>query len=179
VNVTGAEGVRRWESAGTITSVNFPKNPPVSRLLSAVAKDERGEFVVDALGTDGGAHPRNVQVERGMALVRLEAWTLQEFVRKVSYVPSRILGLMNKGHLSPGADADVTIIDEATGRACMSMALGRLVMLDGAVIGEGTTAITTSHGVEYVRRLGLRPYVVNVDDGAFYANAPGDLPRPL
>lgn len=179
VNVTGADGVRRWESAGTVTSVNFPQNPPISRLLAAVAKDGRGEFVVDALGTDGGAHPRNVQVERGMALVRLEAWTLQEFVRKVSYVPSRILGLVNKGHLSVGADADVTVVEEATGKACMSMALGKLVMLDGAVIGEGTTAITTSCGVDYVKRLGLRPYVVNVDDGVFYSLAPGDLPRPL
>jgi N-acyl-D-aspartate/D-glutamate deacylase len=179
INVAGEEGVSWWESANTVTSVNFPKNPAVSRLLSAITKDEEGEFVVDALATDGGAHPRNVAVERGMALVRMEAWTLSEFVRKVSYVPSRVLGLTNKGHISPGADGDLTVIDPSSGRAFMSMGSGRLIMANGTVVGTGTTIITTETGKPHVEKIGLKPYIVDVSKGSLYKDVPGDIPRPF
>ena len=179
INVTGEAGVRRWESAGTVTSVNFPKNPPVSRMLSAIAKDDDGEFIVDALATDGGGHPRNVAVERGMCLVKLECWTMQEFVRKVSYVPSRILGLTQKGHLGVGADADITVIDHGTGKACMSVSAGNLVLVDGALVARSTRIITTAAGKDYVEKLGFESYVVDIEDGVFYESAPGDLPRPF
>lgn len=179
VNVTGEEGVECWQNADTVASVNFPQNPPVSRLLSAIAKDKKGEFVVDALATDGGAHPRNVAVERGMALVGMEAWTLTEFVRKVSYVPSRVLGLTNKGHISPGSDADLTVIDAPTGKAVMSMGSGHLIMVNGVVVGKGTTIITTESGKRYVEELGLRPYVIDISKGFLYRGTPGDIPRPF
>ncbi len=179
INAAGEEGVSWWESANTVTSVNFPKNPAVSRLLSAITKDEEGEFVVDALATDGGAHPRNVAVERGMALVRMEAWTLSEFVRKVSYVPSRVLGLTNKGHISPGADGDLTVIDPSSGRAFMSMGSGRLIMANGTVVGTGTTIITTETGKPHVEKIGLKPYIVDVSKGSLYKDVPGDIPRPF
>ncbi len=179
INVVGEEGVEWWENAGTVTSVNFPKNPAVARLLSAITKDEKGEFVVDALATDGGAHPRNVAVERGMALVKMEAWTLTEFVRKVSYVPSRVLGLTNKGHISPGSDADITVIDPSLGEAIMSMGSGRLILANGVVVGSGTTIITTELGKSYVEKLGLKPYIVDISEGALYEGTPGDIPRPF
>lgn len=179
INVTGEAGVRRWESLDTITSVNFPKNPAVSRFLSAIMKDDNGEFIVDALATDGGGHPRNVAVERGMYLVKLEAWTLSEFVRKVSYVPSRVLGLLNKGHLSVGADADVTVIDPVSCRATMSLNSGKLLLVNGNLVGEGTTIVTTRAGEEYVRNMGFKTYLVDLEDGVFYKGVPGDMPRPF
>ena len=79
----------------------------------AVAKKKGGSFVVDCLCTDGGAIPRNVIVPMGLGLVNLEAWTIDEFVVKTSLNPAKWLGLNTKGHLSPGADADITVVSLA------------------------------------------------------------------
>ena len=43
-------------------------------------------------------------------LVGKKILTLREAIKKITVNPARILGL-NKGTLSPGADADITIID--------------------------------------------------------------------
>ncbi len=179
VCVRGEEGLSWWKDADTVTSVNMPLNPGVSRLLSAIAKDDNGEFLVDALATDGGAHPRNVAVEMGMSLVKMEVWSLSEFVRKVSYIPSRALGLTNKGILFNGADADITVIDPSLGKAVMSMGSGRLIMVNGTVVGKGTTIITTKIGEQYVKKIGLKPYITDVSESAIYKDVPGDIPRPF
>ena len=76
--ITGEEGYRIWLDAKTATGVSFPVNNPASMHILATAKMPLGEFVVDAISTDGGAIPRNVQLERGAALVRLGALTWPE-----------------------------------------------------------------------------------------------------
>ncbi|MEG2005698.1 MAG: amidohydrolase family protein, partial [Bilophila sp.] len=42
--------------------------------------------------------------------------TLPRFVAVVATAPARIMGLPDKGHLSPGADADITVLDPADER---------------------------------------------------------------
>ncbi len=169
INVTGEKGVQVWSLADTVVSVNFPVNSPESRFLCAVAKDEEGDFVVDAIATDGGGHPRNVAVEFGLGLVRAEGLTLSEFVQKASYTPAMILGLLNKGHLSPGADADITVADLETCRPVMAFNAGRLIMHGGAVVGSGTRIITTGRGLSSVGETGLEAYEVDSREGLFYA----------
>ncbi|MGI6575483.1 MAG: amidohydrolase family protein [bacterium] len=98
----GEEGVRYWRSRGTDGTVSFAVNPGESRYLIATAKRADGSFVVDAIGTDGGGIPRNTIVELGLPMVKFAGFTLEEFVRKGSINPARILGLQNKGHLGAG-----------------------------------------------------------------------------
>ena len=44
-------------------------------------------------------------------MVDLGGLSLQELVAKISYQPARLLGLANKGSLTAGRDADITIVD--------------------------------------------------------------------
>ena len=83
----GESAVSTWEAAGTAVGVTFPVTPPESSLSLSVARHADGEFVVDALATDGGGIPRNYLVDRGLALVQLGALTLADFVRKAAWAP--------------------------------------------------------------------------------------------
>lgn len=164
----GEEGVRYWRSRGTDGTVSFAVNPGESRYLIATAKRADGSFVVDAIGTDGGGIPRNTIVELGLPMVKFAGFTLEEFVRKGSINPARILGLQNKGHLGLGADADVTVLDWERNKAQMTIANGKLVMYDGAVVGQGATFITTAAGKANVESYGLQPLVVDYKTGGGY-----------
>ncbi len=157
---TGAKAVEAWRARNTELGVSFMANPSEPRLRLATAKDEKGRFIVDALATDGGGIPRNVIVEMGLALVRLEAWTLADFVEKSSVAPARALGLANKGHLGVGADADITVLDLERGRPRMAFVAGEAIMKDGAVLGRGTRLITTPLGEDAAREAGIAGPVV-------------------
>lgn len=167
----GAAGVEALNAFGTELIVCFAVNPPVPRLLLATAKRSDGSFIVDAIATDGGGIPRNVIAEWGMALVRLEALSLADLVRKASLLPARLLGLRDKGHLGPGADADVALIDPDGGRVTGTIALGRPVFWRGVVIGHGTRVLTTERGAAAVRAAGLTPRVIHLAESGFYRRA--------
>lgn len=154
VLISGQEGVKYWKEAKTDIGASFPVNVPQSTFLCATSKDENGKFIVDAISTDGGSIPRNVAVRSGLALVRYAALTLEEFVRKVSTVPAQMFGMTSKGHLSVGADADVTVLDLAEGEPVMSLAKGRTIMIDGIVLGQQGTMITTAAGHKAVKAAG-------------------------
>ncbi len=166
--VTGDEGVRLWEDADTDMPMSFPVNSPQSTFLAATAKNDAGDFIVDAISTDGGANPRNVAVERGMALVRYGALTLSELAEKLSAAPADMFGLTSKGHLGEGADADVTVIDGERGLARMTIAGGRPIMLDGVIIGCGGTVITTGEGAAAVRDAGFPAHISATEDTRLY-----------
>jgi len=165
---TGKAAVDYWRGRGTDTTVSFNVNPPEPRLRLATAKRQSGDFVVDCISTDGGGIPRNVIVDMGLSLVRLQALSLAEFIRKTSTNPARILGLKNKGHFGADADADITVLDLTRQKAVLSMANGTLVMYQGHVCGRGGRFITTTAGVSAVREKGLQPIVVDLADSAFY-----------
>ena len=154
------EAVDAWEQAGTALGVSFPVTPAESALVLTLARDEGGDFAIDALATDGGAIPRNYMVERGLALVRLGALTLADYVRKVSLDPARMLALPEKGQLGVGADADITVLDLERGRAVASLVAGDSIMIDGTVVGSGGVLLTTEAGTAVARRAKLRYQVV-------------------
>ena len=140
------EGVEHWESMGTKVAGSFAVNPAASRFLLATAKRADGSFVIDSFSTDGGCYPRNVIVENGLLLVKFGSLTLSEFAVKASLNGARALGLKNKGHLSVGADADITILDLQNERAYATLVEGNVIMLDGVLLGSGTTIICDERG---------------------------------
>jgi formylmethanofuran dehydrogenase subunit A len=62
-------------------------------------------------------------------------YTLQEIAIVTRAGPARLLGLANKGHLGPGADADVTIYTSDADRAKM-FATPRYVLKGGSLVVE-------------------------------------------
>ena len=118
------EALAIFEELDTNCPLSFPVNLPRSAFLLTTARDADGDFVVDAVASDGGSHPRNINIESTTALVRFGALSPLEMVEKLSYNPSRMFGLLKKGHFSPGADGDVTVIDPAAGKAVRTYVAG-------------------------------------------------------
>ena len=157
-----------WRALCTNAPVSFAVNPPEPRLRLAAARRPDGDFVVDAISTDGGGIPRNVILGMGLSLVKLEVLTMTDFIRKISFNPAQILGLKNKGHLSPGADADITVFDYVAQKPIMTLVNGRFSMYRGLIVGKGSSVITTERGVGAVRARGLRAVVVDTAESALY-----------
>lgn len=165
----GEEARELWRELGTAVGISFPINDPTSQFILATARHADGRFVVDALSTDGGGIPRNVTIERGLAVVTLGGLTLPDLVRKACLAPARMLGLHRKGHLSVGADADAVLVDRDRGRARMTIAAGRPIMIDGVVVGSGGTVATTARGERAVRAFGLPVEVIDLQTSALYS----------
>lgn len=161
VLVGGEEGLDLWLKAETATAGSFPVNPATSRFLLAQAKRGDGSFVVDAIGTDGGCIPRNVLLSVGLSLVKFGALTLTEFVQKTSLNPARHLRLTDRGHLSEGAAADVTVFDFERQKAVETIADGKTVMKDGKLVGKGVTFITTERGRAALEKEGFATLTVD------------------
>ena len=136
-------------------------NPIVARTFFATERRTDGTFLVDSISTDGGSLPRNVIVESGCALMKLGGLNPVEFAAKTALIPARMLGLTQKGRLTEGADADLTLYDPISGCAVHSFVRGAPVLSNRSVIGTGGSILTTYSGVEAVRCKGLKPIVVN------------------
>ena len=157
--INGQEGLDYWLSKKTVTSGSFAVNPAISRFILAQAKRDDGSFVVDSFSTDGGTYPRNVIVENGLCLVQFGAITLNEFVIKASVNGAKALGLPKKGHLTVGADADLSILDYDRKVAYATVVDGKIIMKDGELLGKGTTIICDQRGEAYLKERGIRAYV--------------------
>ena len=72
-----------------------------------------------------------------------------------------MLRLTTKGHLSVGADADMTIYDYATQEPKATFVEGRKVLWDGKVIAKGATVICTERGKEAIEKRGMKAVVVD------------------
>ena len=168
VLASGEKALNWWRSHATDTTVSFRVNPEIPKLRLASAKIDSGEFVVDCISTDGGGIPRNVTVEMGLALVKLQVLSLAEFVIKTSRNPAEILGLKNKGHLSIGADADISVLDLTSQKPVMSLANGKVILREGQVCGESCRMITTPAGEKHIRAKGLQTCVVDPVKTVFY-----------
>lgn len=172
VRLTGQEGIEHFESEGTDVTGTFPVTPASTRFLLATQKGKSGRFIIDAIATDGGSIPRNFIVEKGTALVRMDMLTWEEFITKTSLNPARIFGFKDKGHLGIGADADITVLEGTSGRAYSAINGGKIIMIDGVVVGNGTIIITTERGVKAVEEQGLNAKVVDLTKGWFYGGRP-------
>lgn len=159
--MTGEEALKRWEAAGSDVGGSFNINPPLPRIELAQARREDGSFVVDAISTDGGCIPRNVILSQGLSLVKLDVLTLSEFAQKTSLNPARMLRLENKGHLSVGADADITVYDYATQTPKASFVAGNKVLFNGEVVSKGATVICTDRGRKAIEARGMKAIVVD------------------
>jgi hypothetical protein len=168
VLLQGDEAVAQWEAGGTDISISFPVGLPQSAFNLTVAKDDSGQFVVDAVATDGGYFPRNIAVSRTWAIAAMEALTPLEMATKLSWNPSRMFGLAGKGHLSPSADADVTVVDSETGRPSIGLVAGKVIMLGGHAIGSGGTLLVTEAGENAARESGLGYRVVDLSQSSLY-----------
>ncbi|MHB1652586.1 MAG: amidohydrolase family protein [Desulfitobacteriaceae bacterium] len=174
--LTSEEGLKYFtEHQSREVTVTFPITPAATRFLLATQKGKTGRFLVDGLATDGGFIPRNFIVEKGTALVRMEMLTWGEFVLKTSTNPARILGLNDKGHLGLGADADMTILEGTSGNVYSTINSGRIIMLAGVVLGQGTTVLTAEQGVNAVTKRGLQAKKVDLLKGWFYGGRPPSL----
>ncbi|MDP2858816.1 MAG: amidohydrolase family protein, partial [Bacillota bacterium] len=159
VQLTGREGLDIWRGHGTRVGVSFPVNLRATALLCATAKvrrhDGAADFVIDAISTDGGTW-RNYLAQNGLALVRFGSLTVEEFVRRVSWVPAMMYGMLSKGHLTAGADADISILDHERLSAYATIVGGEVIMLDGTVVGRGVTVVCTGRGERALRERGSR-----------------------
>ncbi len=169
----GEEAADYLEQINFRTMVSFPVNRRSTAFLNATAKDDAGRFYVTALSTDGGGIPRNLLLSHGLSLVRFEALTLSEFVYKCALAPARMLGLNNKGHLSPGADGDVVVADPASQEAVLTTVGGRIIMVRGVVIGSGGTIVTTGKGLKNLKDNGVPAIEADLPGSLFYTAPKG------
>ncbi len=173
IYMEGEAGADYLKAVHFQAKVSFPVNRRSTAFLLATEKSESGRFTVTALSTDGGGIPRNFLLSHGLSLVRFEAWTLSDFVQKCCWVPAKMLGLSRKGHLSPGADADLVVVDPHTHEALLTVAGGKIIMVNGVVIGSGGTIITTERGQKALTESGIKAEVADLKNSFLY-NAPFD-----
>ena len=161
--IGGDEALAYWRDVGTAAAGSFAVNPAYSRFVLAQARRSNGTFAVDAISTDGGCIPRNVTISTGLSLVKFGALTLAEFVLKTSVNPARHLRLDDRGHLSPGAAADITIFDLQRQQALETIVSGRTVMKNARILGRGARFITTPAGVPALQAQGFETIAVDLE----------------
>jgi hypothetical protein len=168
VLLKGIKGAQCWLDAGTDTIISFKVNISEILFLCAVHKDFNNRFLIDAFCTDGGGIPRNMIVEKGLQLIKFGAITWEDFVIKSSLMPSRMFGWLNKGHLAVGADADITVLDPGRNMAVMGINKGKVIMIEGMVIGEKGRILTTGHGGKKIEEANIDYEVFNLNNCLLY-----------
>jgi hypothetical protein len=167
--VTGERGVELFDAGNTDVPMSFPVNNATSAFQLTAAKNSNNEFIIDAIGSDAGALPRNVNIEQAMRMVRFGGLEPLELVQKLSFNPAKMIGLSSKGRLSEGFDADITIIDPEAGRASHSFVAGDLIMLEGRVVGSGGTIFTTERGEKAIEATGIPYETIDPTNAMMYA----------
>ena len=162
------EALRLFDESDSNVGMSFPVNVPSSAFTLTTAKGDDGEFTVDAVSTDGGSHPRNVAIQSTMALVEFGALTPLEMAEKLSWTPARMMGLLNKGHFTPGADADITVLDPDRNAPVMSFVAGSMIMSDGRLTASGGTLLVTPEGESTVSQSGVPYQVVDLAESKLY-----------
>ena len=140
------EALELFDESDSNVGMSFPVNVPSSAFTLTTSKGDDGEFTVDAVSTDGGSHPRNVAIQSTMALVEFGAMTPLEMAEKLTWRPARMMGLLDKGHFTPGADADITVLDPDRNAPVMSFVAGKMIMSQGQSVAGGGTLLVTAEG---------------------------------
>ncbi len=164
--IYGDEAIDYWKKHDYKVGICFPINRRRSAEVCVTEKDN-GNFVVDAISSDAGAIPRNCILSHGLSLVRFCALTLSELVQKISLTPSRMLGLKNKGHLSIGADADITIFDPDNAKVAIVLIGGRVGMVSGIIFNNPGKLIVTERGANKLKKQEISLEVINLEDSLY------------
>ena len=77
------------------------------------------------------------------------------------------MGLNNKGHLSIGADADITVLDLEKQVPLMCICNGKVAMYKGYACGKGARFITTPTGKASVETAGVEPLIIDPETTPF------------
>lgn len=176
VQFTGERALHVWEADPERTRLSFPVNLRVTAYLQTCARVDAGgalvfegpgAFVVDAISSDGG-NWRNVILEHGLDMVRFGALSLGQLVEKASLRPAAMVGLHGKGHLAPGADADLVLVDVDHKCATFTVAAGRVVFDGQQVVGRGGVVLTTREGAPALAARGLPHRTLDLAESLFY-----------
>lgn len=176
----GDAGVRFWREHGTDVGIAFPISFADVGLICGTNRRADGAFTVTAFASDAGQFPLNVTLDHGLLLVAFGALSLPELIWKASFAPSRMLGIDAKGHLAPGADADVVVVDLAARRARHLLVGGAPVVEDGVVSGRGGTLLTTERGRAAAEAWGLPVRCLDLSRSLLHAGSttPRQIARP-
>ncbi len=172
--IYGEEAINYWKGHDFKAGICFPVNRRRSAQVCATERDNKGNFVVDAISSDAGAIPRNCILTHGLPLVRFCALTLSELVQKVSLTPSRMLGLKNKGHLSVGADADITIFDPDNTKVVIVLIKGKACMVSGIIFNNPGRLIVTERGANKLKKQEIPLEVINLEDSLYFKGKRGE-----
>ena len=172
--IYGDEAINYWKEHEYKVGVCFPINRRRSAQVCATERDKKGNFVVDAISSDGGVIPRNCILSHGLPLVRFCALTLSELVQKISLTPSRMLGLKNKGHFSIEADADITIFDPDNAEVKIVLIKGRVCMVSGIIFNYPGRLIVTERGAKKIEKGGVPYEIINLEDSLFLKGKGGE-----
>ncbi len=171
--IYGEEAINYWKEREYKVGVCFPINRRRSAEVCVTERDN-GNFVVDAISSDGGAIPRNCILSHGLPLVRFCALTISELVQKISLTPSRMLGLKNKGHLSIGADADITIFDPDDAKVEIVLIKGKVSMVSGIIFNNPGTLIVTQRGANKLKKQEIPLEVINLEESLYFKGKGGE-----
>jgi hypothetical protein len=171
--IYGDEAINYWKEREYKVGVCFPINRRRSAEV-CVTERSNGNFVVDAISSDGGAIPRNCILSHGLPLVNFRALTLSELVQKISLTPSRMLGLKNKGHLSIGADADITIFDPDNAKVEIVLIKGKVSMVSGIIFNNPGTLIVTERGANKLKKQEIPLEVINLEESLYFKGKGGE-----
>lgn len=172
IYLNGTAALDYWVRHQGNCQVCFPVNNRTTAFLCATYKDEEGHFVVDAISTDGGGLPRNFLLKYGLQLVEWGACTIEEFVSRTSYIPSLMMGLTDKGHLTQGADADITVVDLSKREAVLTIVGGDIVYANGIVTGKGGVLLCTERGEKTCNESGIEYRAVDLTQSMLYKGRP-------
>jgi len=171
--IYGDEAIDYWKKHDYKIGICFPVNRRRAAEVCATEKNN-GDFVIDAISSDAGAIPRNCILSHGLPLVRFCALTLSELVKKISLTPSRMLGLKNKGRLSIGADADITIFDPDNAKVDIVLIKGKVCMVSGIIFNNPGRLIVTERGAKKIEKGGVPYEIINLEDSLFLKGKGGE-----
>jgi len=172
--IYGGKAINYWKKREFKVGVCFPINRRRSAQVCATERDKKGNFVIDAISSDGGAIPRNCILSHGLSLVRFCALTLSELVQKISLTPSRMLGLKNKGRLSIGADADITIFDPDNAKVAIVLIKGQVCMVSGIIFDNPGKLIVTERGANKLKKQEIPLEVINLEESLYFKGKRGE-----
>ncbi len=172
--IYGSEAIDYWKKREYKVGVCFPINRRRSAQVCATERNKKGNFVIDAISSDGGAIPRNCILSHGLSLVRFCALTLSELVQKISLTPSRMFGLKNKGRLSIGADADITIFDPDNAEVAIVLIKGQACMVSGIIFNNPGRLMVTERGAKKLEKQEIPLEVINLEDSLYFKGKRGE-----